>query len=464
MVDEVAVEHLSEADAFALLLERDPMLRSTIVAIATFDRPPDWALLCDRIERATRLVPRFRMKLAAAPLGLAPPRWVVDEDFELRWHLRRVRLHASDGRDGLLTLARNWGMEAFDHDRPMWVFHLVDGLPEGRAALVMKVHHSLTDGIGGIQIAGHVVDLEREPPPLGPMPEVPSTPPDGRLDALVHPVAFQLSRATAAGRELLGELPGAVARSATRPLGALGDAVETARAVANFVRPVTSRRSPVMVGRSLRWNYAELDVPFDPLHAAAKVVGCTVNDAFLAGLAGGMRRYHQHHGADVDRLRLTMPISVRRPGEPAGGNRVTLTRFDLPVAHANPGVRMVQIDERIREVRADPAIPFSNLIAGMLNLLPISITGGMLKNVDFLASDVPGFRERVFVGGARLESFHAFGPTLGAAANITLMSYVDHCHLGVNTDARAVPDPIVFLQCLRDGFDEVVELADLPST
>ena len=122
---------------------------------------------------------------------------------------------------------------------------------------------------------------------------------------------------------------------------------------------------------------------------------------------------------------------------------------------------MVQIDERIREVRADPAIPFSNLIAGVLNLLPISLTGGMLKNVDFLASDVPGFRQHVYVGGALLESFHAFGPTLGASANITLMSYAEHCHLGVNTDARAVPDPLVFLQCLRDGFDEVLELADL---
>lgn len=463
-MDEVAVEHLSEADTFALLLERDPMLRSTIVAIATFDRAPDWTRLRERIERATRLVPRFRMKLATSPLGLAPPRWVADEDFELGWHLRRLRLADTDGRDELLALSRNWGMEAFDHDRPMWVFHLVEGLPDGRAALVMKVHHSLTDGIGGIQIAAHVVDLERQPPPPGPLPPVPGTPAPGRLDALTHPITYQLSRATATGRELLAELPGAVARSATRPFGALGDAVGTARAVANFVRPVTSRRSPVMVGRSVRWNYAELDVPFDPLHEAAKLVGCTVNDAFLAGLAGGMRRYHRHHGADVDRLRLTMPISVRRPDEPAGGNRVTLTRFDLPVAHANPGVRMVQIDERIREVRADPAIPFSNLIAGMLNLLPVSITGGMLKNVDFLASDVPGFRDRVFVGGARLESFHAFGPTLGAAANITLMSYAEHCHLGVNTDARAIPDPMVFLHCLREGFDEVVELADRPST
>ena len=464
MDDDLDVEHLSEADTFALLLERDPMLRSTIVAVATFDRAPNWVRLCDRVERATRLVPRFRMKLVASPLGLAPPRWVVDEDFELRWHLRRIRLHENEGRDELLALARNWGMEAFDHDRPMWVFHLVEGLPGDRAALVMKVHHSLTDGIGGIQIAGHVVDLERRAPSQGPMPPVPHTAGPGLLDAVTDPIAFQFGRAFAVGREVARELPRAAARSVSRPFGTLGDVAGTARAVANFVRPVTSQRSPVMTGRSLRWHYAELDLPFDRLHDAARVVSCTLNDAFLAGLAGGMRIYHQRHGADVERLRLTMPISIRRPGEAEGGNRVTLTRFDLPVGHASAGVRMVQIDERIREVRADPAIPFSNMIAGVLNLLPISITGGMLKNVDFLASDVPGFRQHVYIGGARLESFHAFGPTLGASANITLMSYAEHCHLGVNTDARAVSDPMVFLQCLRDGFDEVMELADLSSS
>ena len=451
--------HLSDADTFTLQLERDPMLRSTIVAIATFDRTPKWAVLTDRIERASRLSPRFRMKLEPSALQLAPPRWVVDPEFDLRWHLRRARLPAHSGRDGLLEMARNTGMEAFDHDRPLWVFTLVEGLPDGRAALLMKVHHSLTDGIGGIQIAAHVIDLQREPADQGPMPDPPESAARGPLDAVAEPIGFQVGRALGTGADLARRLPGAAARAALRPVGTVGDAIDTTLAIANFVRPVLQPRSTVMTGRSLRWRYDELDVPFHELHDAARRVDCTLNDAFLSGIAGGMRRYHQHHGARVDQLRLTMPLSVRRPGEPEGGNRVTLVRFDLPVGHVNPGVRTVEIDRETHRVRADPAIPFSNLIASMLNLLPITVTGSMLKHVDLLASDVPGFRDEVFVGGARLESFHAFGPTLGSAVNFTLMSYVDTCHIGINTDQGAIPDPEVFLECLAEGFAEVTSMA-----
>lgn len=455
-----APTYLSEADTFTLALERDPMLRSTIVAIATFDRLPSWPVLSDRIERATRLSPRFRMKLVPVPLAMAPPRWVVDPEFDLRWHLRRARVPGDGSRRELLEMARNWGMGAFDHDRPLWTFTLVDGLEDGRAALVMKVHHSLTDGIGGIELASHVVDLQREPTDLGPMPEPPAPPRPGVVGELVEPVAFHLGRLADVGRKAVEVVPRTVLEAVTRPVGTLGDAVSTGLAVARFVRPIPSARSPVMTGRSLRWNYSELDVPFRPLRDAARRVDCTLNDAFLAGIAGGMRRYHEHHGAEVEHLRLTMPISVRGEDEPMGGNRITLTRFDLPIGLSNPGVRMVETNRLVQELRADPAIPLSNLIAAVLNLLPVSVTGSMLKHVDFLASDVPGFRDEIFVAGARLESFHAFGPTLGSAANVTLMSYAGTCHLGINTDEGAIPDPDTFVDSLRAGFDEVLELAD----
>jgi diacylglycerol O-acyltransferase / wax synthase len=208
--------------------------------------------------------------------------------------------------------------------------------------------------------------------------------------------------------------------------------------------------------RSMRWHYSEIDVPFRPLREAARTVDCTLNDAFLAAVTGGMRMYHEHHGTPVDELRVSMPISVRMPEDPEGGNRVTVTRFDVPISIANPGIRMVEISRRCTELRDDPAIQFSDQIAQALNLLPISITGGMLKHVDFLASNVPGFPYEVYVGGARLESFHPFGPTLGSAANITLMSYHGRCNVGINTDEGAVPDPDVLADCLERGFDEVI--------
>jgi hypothetical protein len=158
-----------------------------------------------------------------------------------------------------------------------------------------------------------------------------------------------------------------------------------------------------------------------------------------------------------------MPISIRRPGDAAGGNRITLMRFDVPVAEADPRARMRAIHEACTTVRGERSLPYSELVAGLLNLLPPAVTGGMLKHVDFLASNVPGFPVPVYVGGAKMEGFHAFGPTIGASANITLMSYRGTCHLGVTTDNGAVPDPDALLDCLREGFDEVVASASTPS-
>jgi hypothetical protein len=90
----------------------------------------------------------------------------------------------------------------------------------------------------------------------------------------------------------------------------------------------------------------------------------------------------------------------------------------------------------------------------------------MLKHVDFLASDVPGVPVPLYLAGALVESWYPFGPTIGAAVNVTLMSYTDRCCIGVNIDTGAVPDADRLVACLREGFAEVlslVEVAPLPA-
>jgi diacylglycerol O-acyltransferase len=120
---------------------------------------------------------------------------------------------------------------------------------------------------------------------------------------------------------------------------------------------------------------------------------------------------------------------------------------------------MAEIHRRSDSVKADRSLPFTNAIAGALNLLPRAYIGGMLKHVDFLASNVPGIRVPLYLAGARVNSFYGFGPTIGAALNVTLMSYCDTCFVGVNIDTGAVPDPNVLMDCLRNGFDEVLAVA-----
>lgn len=447
---------MSDSDAFTLALERDPGLRATIVAVATLDGAPDWDRLVERFERATRIVPTFRQRLVPSPLGLATPRWVTAEGFDLAWHLRRVRVPEGGGHEAVLEIARASAMAAFDPARPLWVFTLVEGLADGSAALVLKVHHALTDGIGGVQIAAHVVDLDREGTDPGPLPDAPDPERTSALGDLAEALGHDARRIADAAVGAVRTLPAAALAAARDPLRAASGAVADARSVLRMVRPVTDTRSPVMRERSLVRHLERVDVPMDDLKRAGARIGGTLNDAFVGGIAGGMRRYHEHHGSPVESLRVTMPISVRTEDDEIGGNHVTLVRFDLPVAVEHPQERMWAIHEICRRQRAERAIDRSEAIAAALNLLPVSVTGGMLRHVDLLASNVPGLPGEVYLAGAQVTAFHAYGATLGSAANITLMSYAGTACIGINADAAAVPDPSVLAHCLRQGFAELL--------
>jgi WS/DGAT/MGAT family acyltransferase len=448
--------HVRETDAFTFRMERDPLLRSTIVSVVVFDRAPGWDALTERVERATRLAPTFRERLMPSPFGLVPPRWTVDPDFDLRWHVRRVAAPAPHTLDTVVELARVAAMTAFDPVRPMWEFTLVEGLADGRAALIMKVHHALTDGIGGIELAEHVLDLQREPADLGPMPPAPIATGHGAVEQARDVAAYAAGRWLTGARRLVADLPRGVGAAVRHPAGTATAVLATAASIARFVRPITRTLSPIMTERRMRTELRTFDMALDDLKRAGREAGGTMNDAFVAAIAGGLRRYHERHGAAVVGLRVTMPISLRRPGDAAGGNRITLVRFEVPVYVADPVKRMKAVGRLCTQMRAEPALAYSSSVAGALNLLPVAVSGSMLKHVDLLASNVPGLALPVYLGGAQIERFYAFGPTIGAAANITLMSYRDACYVGVTSDGGAVPDPDAFLECLVEGFAEIV--------
>jgi hypothetical protein len=160
---------------------------------------------------------------------------------------------------------------------------------------------------------------------------------------------------------------------------------------------------------------------------------------------------------------MTMPINVRSAEQAMeGGNQFVPARFPVPLDIRDPRERMRRLTSLVASERAEPALGMVAPIAGVLNRLPVSLTtrlfGGMLKGIDFVSSNVPGAPIPIYVAGAPLEANFAFGPLSGAALNVTLLSYIDELHMGVNTDRAAVPDPDVLLECLQDGIDEVEKL------
>ncbi|HEX6425194.1 MAG TPA: wax ester/triacylglycerol synthase domain-containing protein [Acidimicrobiales bacterium] len=451
-------QFMRESDALTWRMEGDPGLRSTIVSIAWLDGMPDWDHMVERLERATRLVPSFRMVVVEPPARLATPRWAPAPDFDLGWHIRRVDAPPPHTAATVVDLARTAAMTAFDPAHPLWEFTLVGNLAGGRAALLLKVHHALTDGIGGMELAPLLFDMDQVPQPVGEPDEVP----DGQLtsaDLVRESVTHQAGRLARLVRDQVAAAPSASVRAARHPMRTARDVLATAGSIARTVAPVTRTLSPVMTGRSLGRRLDMLTVPLVGLKAAAVAGEGTVNDAFLAAVTGGLARYHQRHDAAVGELRVTLPVSIRTADDPIGGNRITLQRVVVPVGVDDPAGRIHVVGARCHAVRRERSLPHTDAIAGALNVLPPGVVGGILKHVDLVASNVPAFPWPVHLAGARVTGLFAWGPTIGSALNVTLLSYDGTCWIGINADTAAVPDPDVLTGCLHEGFDEVLALA-----
>jgi hypothetical protein len=200
-------------------------------------------------------------------------------------------------------------------------------------------------------------------------------------------------------------------------------------------------------------------MPLVDLSTAARSASCTVNDAFLAAVVEGLRRYHARHHLDLPEIRLTMPISLRHAGDELGGNRFAPVRFTVPASIDDPVVRMRRLGAIARRWRAEPALEASDAIAAVLDRLPAAVTtevfGAMLKHVDAVVTNIPGIPSRSFLAGSELVREYAFAPPTGAAVNVSLLSHLDTACIGVVVDAAAVPDDQVLVACLVEGFDDV---------
>src|ERR1700758_793233 len=451
-------EFMRNSDAFTWAMESDPRLRSTVVTVIVLDRSPDWEEIHNRFDLLSREVPMVRQRVVPSPPP-APPRWEYAPDFDLDFHMRRVTAPAPGTFDTVLEMARVAAMEDFDRARPLWEATLIDGLENDGAAMVLKFHHALTDGVGGIQIGMILFDLSEVPEKHGPVAESPEVPPPPWLRDYRDTARYDARLVRNALMGTLKSAPKLISNGIRRPVQTASSAAGMAASVYRTVRPVNRTGSPLMSKRSLIRRLDVLEVPFPQLRTAAHRCGGALNDAFVAGVAGGLRRYHEKHGVAVGDLHLTMPISLRTKADEMGGNRITLMRFDVPVGEVDPAARIRAIHQRTGAVRDERSLPYTQLIAGVLNLVPRWYIGSVPRHVDFVASDVPGVPVPVFLGGAPVRAQYAFGPTIGSSVNVTLLTYVDICALGINVDTAAIPDYDVFHGAIVSSFDELLTLA-----
>lgn len=459
-----AGRYMSPFEALMWRIEEDPRLRSTMTVVYLLDSAPDWERLLAAHEWATRLIPRIRQRVVEPPLGLGAPTWVADDQFDLGFHVRRLRLPEPGTLRQLLDLVQGDAMASFDRSRPPWRASLVEGLEDDRTAYVLKLHHSLTDGQGGTQLLGLLHSRRREPSPDKPLPDVPA-PED------TSPVGILAQQAAGALRSAPGEVVhaatgvlGAVARLTRRPVEGVEEAARFGRSLQRILAPPPVPPSPLLSHRSRSWRFDAIDVPFAELKAAGKAAGGSLNDAYIAALLGGFRRYHQHFDRSIDEMPMAMPISLRRGDHPMGGNRFAGARFAAPVGESDPAERIRAVHEFVVTARDEPALDVFGLLAPTLNRLPTGLVarayGAQTTKLDLQASNVAGLPWPAYIAGARIERMLPFGPLPGCAAMATLLSYAGTCCIGLNTDPAAVTEPDVFVRCLEVGLEEVLTLAE----
>jgi diacylglycerol O-acyltransferase / wax synthase len=394
------------------------------------------------------------------PVPITAPQWVVDPDFDLDYHLRRIALPAPGTLRQLLDLAEVVLQSPLDTSRALWEVVYVEGLEGGRAALLSKFSHAITDGLGGIALFEQVYDTEREPAPR-PMPPVPIPRDVTGTDLLRGSLRRLPETAAAAGGRLLGRAAGDIGRLIRSPVPTVAEAIGFAGSVGRLLGPPPAAPSPLLRGRSLVSRTHVLEVPLADLRAAAKAAGGSVNDAYLAALSGGLGRYHETLGVPIGELPLTLPVSLRTADDPAAGNRITGITIAAPVGEPDPAERIRLVRAQVIARRAEPALDILNRLAPVLSLLPdeaLETITTRLTPQDIQASNVPGYGQETFLAGARVDRQYGMGPLPRVAMMAVLISRAGICTVTFRYDTASFIAPGELEKGLQLGFDEVIDL------
>ncbi len=481
-------DRLSSLDVSFLYLEQ-PSTAMHVGSLMIFSPPADGL----DVERFTRyigsriaFVPRYRQRVRQVPGRLANPVWVDDENFDLSYHIRRSALPRPGSDEQLAELVARLQGRPLDRRRPLWELYLVEGLRDGRFALVSKVHQALVDGV-------HTVDLGQVI--LDDSPDA-AEPPAFTWQAAAEPTALELVvGAVVESVQRPGQVLDVFRNGAADVRDAADFALRSAGRVASAARllvggppsgPLAQRVTPhrrfAMVETDLedyrmirtrvanpqqrkgsRKNRPATSLPPAPV---------TVNDVVLAVLAGALRAWLLARAEPVlpgSLIRTLVPMSVQAD-DPAQagplGSRVDSVLVDLPTGEASPMIRLHQVSYQTKGNReAGRAIDASSLagIAGFapptLHSLGARVASGISRRMfDLVVTNVPGPQQRLYVDGAPMLATYPVIPlAAGQALTIGLTSYDGKVYYGLNADREAMPDVEVVGHCIVDALAELRE-------
>lgn len=449
------------ADAFLEAEDVDPHASLAIGSLAVFAGPaPGFEEFVASIAGRLPLIPRYRQKLRRVALDLAPPAWVDDPDFDITRHVHRRAVPEPGGRDEVAELVSALMTERMDRSKPLWDYWFVEGLAEGRWAVLSKLHHSMVDGVSGSDLYHLVLDPTPEPTPAvadvwepGEPASVATFTTDATRELVLTPV-----RATRALAAALRH-PRRLLRTASWTTAGLAT-------LAGALRPVprSSLTGPLDGARRYAWT----DGSLEEIRAVRAAYGVTVNDVALAAIAGGFRRLLLSRGEtpDAHTLRSLVPVSTREPGtESIPDNRVSLMLPYLPVELEDPVARLVAVHERIRDLRDrhEPEAGGSVTTVAEHGAFP-SVRWGVRvgmslpqRFVTTVTTNVPGPRQTLYCLGREAEQLLPYVPIADRVRiGIAIFSYRDALTFGVTGDHATTPDLDVLVDGIADSLSELV--------
>jgi WS/DGAT/MGAT family acyltransferase len=406
--------------------------------------PPTMEEFLEQIRRRLHLVPRYRQKLAYTALDSGRPVWIDDPSFNLEYHIRDTALPAPGGWEQLQDLTARIFSQQLDRSKPLWEMWLIEGLEDNRFALITKTHHSLIDGIAGVDLATVLFDLSPDPPPIThsgrpwrPHPE-PGT---------VHLMGAGLLGALRAGVAIAD---GAI-DALTHPERALARAREAAEGVGEIIwaglNPAPETPLNVPIGPHRR--FVGISSRLEDFKTVKNAFGGTVNDVILAVVAGALRTFLISRGrrtAGVE-LRALVPVSVRTDADEGGGNRIVVMRGPLPVYIADPLNRLRFVSQAMDGLKESKQALGAEMISGAQNFAPPTILAQAsrlnfsTRLFNLIVTNVPGPQFPLYVLGR--EMLHAipvaFLPENHALA-IAMMSYNGQMNFGLLGDFDALAD------------------------
>jgi WS/DGAT/MGAT family acyltransferase len=457
---EVPVERLSTQDASFLYLENE-LNHMAIAAVAIFEGPPPAQ---DEIESMVacklELVPRYRQRLRSVPLDLGRPVWCDDPHFNLRYHVRHSALPAPGSPEQLQALVGRVMSQPLDHSKPLWELWVVEGLEDGGWVLLMKLHHSVADGVAATDLLSVLMDEaadEIHPEPAGWRPAREPTAPELLGDALLE----RLTSPREAVRTLQNalEAPGRAARK----LAEFFDGVGTFRSLANGAVE-SSLNGPIGPHRSWRW----VDSQLADIQKVRSCHGGTVNDVVLAVITRGFRALLKSRGEPVDGLsvRTLVPVSVRPADEHnVYNNRVSAMFAELPVGIDEPvqclkaiSQQMAKLKEHHQAVAGETLSSLSGLAAPVLLAMGTRLFASVDQHlVQTVTTNVPGPRRSLYAAGRRMRSAYLYVPLMGSVRiGIAIFSYAGQLTFAVTGDYDYAPDTQVLCRGIEQGLEELL--------